>query len=64
MASTVLSRHYINEEVEHVALGQGGGYVTPLQGSPLIVLGVNPCTHGEFCDEDVAAFGEKDGSLS
>jgi hypothetical protein len=60
MAPRVFSRHDINEKVEHVALCERCGNVTTLQGAALVVFGMNPGTHGQFGDEDVAAFGEED----
>lgn len=60
-ARTILAGHDINEEVEHVGFGEGGGDVGTLERAALVVLGVDPGAHGEFGDEDVAAFGEEDG---
>ena len=60
----VLSRYYIDEEVEHVRLAQSGGYITPLQGTTLVLLGVDPGAHGELGDEGLASLGEYDGRLS
>ena len=57
----VLAGHDVDEEVEHVGLGEGGGDVGALQGAALVVFGVDPGAHGEFGDEDVAALGEEDG---
>ena len=57
----VLAGHDVDEEVEHVGLGEGGGDVGALQGAALVVFGVDPRAHGEFGDEDVAALGEEDG---
>lgn len=59
----VLARYYIDEEVKHVGLGEGGGDVAALQGAPFVVFRVDPGAHREFGDEDVAAFGEEDGRL-
>ena len=60
-AGGVLAGHDVDEEVEHVGLGEGGGDVGALQGAALVVFGVDPGAHGEFGDEDVAALGEEDG---
>lgn len=60
-AGGVLAGDDVNEEIEHVGFGQGGGDVAALQGAALVVFGVDPGAHGEFCDEDVATFGEEDG---
>ena len=57
----VLAGHDVDEEVEHVGLGQGGGDVGALQRAALVLLGVDPGAHGELGDEDVAALGEEDG---
>lgn len=34
-----------------------------LQRAPLVVLGVDPCSEGELCDEDLSRFGKQDRSL-
>ena len=60
-AGGVLAGHDVNEEVEHVGLGEGGGDVGALQSAALVVFGMDPGAHGEFGDENVAAFGEEDG---
>lgn len=61
--SSLLARDYIDEEVEHVRFGEGGGDIRPLQGAALVVLGVDPSAHGQLGDEDIAALGEQDGRL-
>lgn len=57
------SWHDIDEEIEHVALDQRRGNVGPLQRASFVVFGVDPCAHCKLGDEDVAAFGEEDGSF-
>jgi hypothetical protein len=53
----------VNEEVEHVGLGQGRGNVGALQGAALVLLSVDPGPHGQLGNEDVAALCEQDGRL-
>lgn len=59
-----VSGHDVDEEVEHVRLGQGRCNIGALEGPPLVLLSVNPCAHSKFSDENIAAFGEQDRSLS
>ena len=54
----ILSRYYIDEEVEHVRLAQSGCDVASLQSTTLVLLGVDPRAHGEFGDEGLASLGE------
>ena len=49
----------INQKVEHVGLGQSRGDVRSLKSTALIFLCVNPSTHREFRDENIAAFGKQ-----
>lgn len=63
MATCIFARDNVDEEVEHVRFGEGGGYVGALEGASFVVLGVDPGAHGELCDEDVAAFGEEYGGF-
>lgn len=49
----------IDEEIEHVGFGEGGGDIGSLEGSPFVIFGVDPGAHGEFGDEDVAALCEE-----
>ena len=63
MPGAVFPRDNIDQEVEHITLSEGRCNVTTLQSPSLVVLGVDPRAHGEFCDEDVAAFCEEDGCL-
>lgn len=63
VAGGFFARDDVDQEVEHVGFGQGRGDVGPLQCPPLVFLGVDPCSHGELGDEDVAPLGEQDGSL-
>jgi hypothetical protein len=56
----LLARDNIDEEVEHVGLLQRGGNVGTLKSPTLVFLGVDPGTHGELDNEDVAALGEED----
>lgn len=62
--SSILSRYYVYEEVEHVTLGQRASDVTPLQRPSLVLLSVNPGTHRELSDEHVTSLGKEDWSLS
>jgi hypothetical protein len=64
MGVGLLARNNVNEEVEHVRLGQRRRNVGPLQGTALVLFGVDPGTHSELCDEDVAALCKQDGRLS
>lgn len=57
----VLSRYYIDEEVEHVRLAQSGGDIAPLQSATLVLLRVDPRAHGELGDKGLACLGEYDG---
>lgn len=59
--SCFLARYDVDEEVKHVRLGEGGRDIGALQCSPLVLLSVYPCAHGQLGDEDVAALGEEDG---
>lgn len=63
MSSAFLSRNNIDQEIKHVTLCKGSGDITSLQSPSLIVLCVDPCTHGQLCDEDIASFGEENRSL-
>lgn len=63
MATCVFTWDDINKKVEHVRFRKGGGDVRALEGASFVVFGVDPGAHCELCDEDVAAFGEKDGSF-
>lgn len=57
------ARDDVDEEVEHVGFGEGAGDVAALKRAPFVFFRVDPGAHGEFGDEDVAAFGEEDGSF-
>ena len=61
MGARLLPRHYVDEEVEHVRLGEGSSNITALKCPSFVVLGVDPGTHGQLGDEDVATFGKEDG---
>ena len=63
MTGGLFSRHDIDQEIEHVGLGQCGCDVGALQCPPLVLLGVDPRSHGEFCNENVTSLGEQDGSF-
>ena len=63
MAGRLLTRDDVDEEIKHVRLGQRGSDVGPLKGASFVLLSVDPSTHGELGDEDVAAFGEEYGRL-
>lgn len=54
----ILSRYYIDEEVEHVRLAQSGRDVASLQGTTLVLLSMNPRAHGKLCDKGLASLGE------
>ena len=54
----ILSRHNIDEEVEHVRLAQSGCDITPLQSTTLVLFCVDPRAHGELGDEGLASLGE------
>ena len=54
-----LAGHDVDQEVKHVGFGEGGCNIGSLQGSALVVFGVDPCAHCELSDEDVAALGEE-----
>lgn len=58
-----LAGNDIDEEVKHVGLGKGGGNIGALEGAALVLLSMNPGTHGELSDEDVAALGEENGGF-
>lgn len=53
----------VDQEVEHVGLGESGGDVGALEGSALILFGVDPGAHGQLSDEDITTLGEEDGGL-
>jgi len=57
------ARHDVDEEVEHVGLGEGRGNVAALQGAALVLFCVDPGAHRQLGDEDVAAFGKKNRCL-
>lgn len=63
VGSGLLARDDVDEEVEHVRFGEGGGDIGALQGAAFVVLGVDPGAHGQLGDEDVAALCEQDGGL-
>jgi len=63
VATCIFAGDNIDEEVEHVRFGEGGSYVRALEGASFVVFCVNPGAHCEFCDEDIAAFGEKNGGF-
>lgn len=54
----------VDEEVEHVGFGERGGDIATLKCAALVLLGVDPGTHRQLRDEDVAAFGEEDRRFS
>ncbi|KAK9113434.1 hypothetical protein Syun_020231 [Stephania yunnanensis] len=53
----------VDEEVEDVGAGDGGGDVVLLEGAALVLLGVEPGSDGEFEDEELACLGEEDGGF-
>jgi len=63
VTTCIFSRDNIDEEVKHVGLGECSSDVRALEGASFVVFGVDPGAHCEFGDEDVAAFGEEDGSF-
>ena len=60
----LLAWHNVDKEIKHVRLGQSGRNVRPLKCAAFVLLGVNPCAHGQLCDEDVATLREQDWRLS
>lgn len=58
-----LTRHYVDEEVEHVGFGQSGGNIASLQGTSFVLLCMNPRAHRQLGDENVTAFGKEDRRL-
>ena len=60
---TFLPWYNVNQEVEHVTLRQSTRDITPLQCSSLVLLSMDPRSHRQFCNEDVAAFREEDRSF-
>lgn len=60
----LLTRNDVDQEVEHVRLGEGSGNIGALESTALVVFGVNPGSHCQLGDEDVTALGEQDGGLS
>lgn len=63
MAGRFFPGNNVNKEIKHVGLGQRRGDVRPLQGSPLVLLRVDPGAHRQLRDEDVAPLGEEDRRL-
>lgn len=63
VTTRLFSWNNVDEEVKHVTLSKRSSDITALQGTSLVVLGVDPGAHSEFGDEDVATLGEEDGSL-
>lgn len=55
----LFARNNVNQEVEHVGLGECRSDVGPLQGSSLVLLGVDPCAHSKLRNEDITALGEQ-----
>jgi len=53
----------VNQKVEHIGLCESGCDVGTLKSTALVLLGVNPCPHGQLCDEDVATLCEQDWGL-
>ncbi len=58
MGGGFLARDDVDEEVEHVGLGQRRGNVGALEGPPFVLLCVDPGPHGELGDEDIAALSK------
>lgn len=58
MAGTFFARDNINEKVKHVTLGECCRNITPLERPSLIILSMDPRSHGQFCDEDIATLCE------
>lgn len=59
----LVSGHNIDQEIENISPGNGGGNVVFLQSASFVLLGVEPRPDGELEDEELAGLGEKDGSL-
>ena len=55
--------HNIDQEVKHVAFRQCARNIASLQRPPLVLLGMDPRSHRQFRDEDIATFREEDGSF-
>ena len=63
MRSRLLARDDVDKEVEHVRLGEGSSNVASLECTSFVVFCMDPGAHCEFRDEDVATFGEENGSF-
>lgn len=59
-----LARDDINQEIEHVRLGEGSGDIGSLESSSLVILGVDPRPHRELGDEDITSLGEENRRFS
>lgn len=55
--------HDIDEEIKHVGFREGSGDIGSLEGAAFVFFGVDPSSHSQFGDEDVASLGEEDGRL-
>ena len=63
MRGGFFSRNNVNEEVIHIGLGEGCSDIGPLKCTALVILGVDPRSHGQLGDEDIAALGKQDRSF-
>lgn len=59
----LVAGHDVDEEVEDLGAGDGGGDVGLLERAALVLLGVRPAAVGELEDEHLARPGEHDGGL-
>lgn len=51
----VFSRHDVDQEIEHIALGEGRRDIRALQRAPLVLLRMYPGAHRQLGDEYIAA---------
>jgi hypothetical protein len=51
----VFSRHDVDQEIEHIALGEGRRDIGTLQRAPLVLLRMYPGAHRQLGDEYIAA---------
>ena len=63
VGSGLFTRNDVDQEVEHVRFCERGCDVRALEGASFVVFCVNPGAHCELGDENVASFGEEDGSF-
>ena len=63
MTGSLFTGDDVDQEIEHVAFRKGRCDVGSLKSAAFVLLRVDPRPHGQLGDEDVAAFGEEDGSF-